>query len=196
MTRILAFSDLHLSEARAEALVEMARRADLVIGAGDFCTMRRGLAEIMALLEPIEPKAVYVPGNAESATELKAATRAKVLHGTGFAHGGLTLFGLGYAVPKTPFGAWSCDLSEATAGQMLELMEAADILISHSPPKGVADLSSRGDSLGSQAVRAAIERVQPRLCLCGHIHDSWGKQGEIGRTKVINLGPEGLLLEV
>jgi uncharacterized protein len=32
--------------------------------------------------------------------------------------------------------------------------------------------------------------------LCGHIHESWGQQSQIGPTPVINLGPEGMLLEV
>ncbi|MEM9141073.1 MAG: metallophosphoesterase, partial [Pseudomonadota bacterium] len=82
-----------------------------------------------------------------------------------------------------------CDLTEDQAEAMLNRMDQADILISHSPPNGVADISGNGMSLGSTAVRAAIERVQPRLCVCGHIHDSWGQQGLIGSTSVHNLGP-------
>ena len=189
MTRILAFSDLHLARARARAIVEAAKDADLVIGAGDFCNTRNGLDEAMDLLWTIADKAVYVPGNAESADELRAATEATVLHGEGVEVRGLSLFGIGYAIPVTPFGDWSCDLTEEHAGALLDRMQTADILISHSPPKGVADVSSSGQSLGSTAVRAAIERVQPRLCVCGHIHDSWGRTGKIGETHVHNLGP-------
>ncbi len=81
MTRILAFSDMHGSEGCAAEIVAAAAAADIVIGAGDFCVMRRGLAEAMAFLEAIEAKAVLVPGNAESADELRAATGATVLHG-------------------------------------------------------------------------------------------------------------------
>jgi len=74
------------------------------------------------------------------------------------------LAGLGYAVPMTPFGSWSCDLSEAEAAAMLAAMEGADILVSHAPPQGLADVSSRGVSLVSRAIRAAIERAVPRYC--------------------------------
>lgn len=189
MTRILAFSDLHLARNRAREIVAAADEADLVIGAGDFCNLREGLGEAMDLLAPIAGKAVYVPGNAESADELRAATTATVLHGERLETHGLTLFGIGYAIPVTPFGDWSCDLTEEIAEGMLASLEHADILISHSPPKGVVDAGPEGQSFGSIAVRAAIERVQPGLCLCGHIHDCWGKSGEIGRTRVHNLGP-------
>ena len=77
-----------------------------------------------------------------------------------------------------------------------EQARVKDILISHSPPKGVADRGSLGASLGSSAVRAAVERVQPNLCLCGHVHDSWGKSGFIGATAVHNLGPRANWFEV
>jgi Icc-related predicted phosphoesterase len=190
MTRILAFSDMHLSRRCARDVVAKAEFADLVIGAGDFCNLRRGLEDAMAMLAPVLDKAVLVPGNAESANELRAAAGpATVLHGQAVEREGLTIFGLGYAVPVTPFGDWSCDLSETEAEAMLASLERADLLVVHSPPKGVADATSAGLSVGSTAIRAAIERVQPRLALCGHIHDSWGRSGLIGATPVHNLGP-------
>ncbi len=189
--KILAFSDLHLARARAAELVEASSDADLVIGAGDFCNMRQGLDEAMALLEGITAPFVAVPGNAESAGELTAAANPnmRVLHGSGADVNGLRLFGLGYGVPVTPFGDWSCDLTEAQAAEMLAGCEAADILVLHSPPRGVADVTSGGQSVGSTAIHAAIDRIQPRLAVCGHIHDSWGRTGRIGDTEVVNLGP-------
>ena len=190
MTRILAFSDMHMSRRCAREVVAAAEGADLVIGAGDYCNQRQGLAEAMAMLRPVLAKSVLVPGNAESADELRAAAGpATVLHGEATERAGLRIFGLGYAVPATPFGDWSCDLSEDQAATLLAGLEQADLLAVHSPPKGVADRSSGGASLGSAAVRAAIERAQPRLALCGHVHESWGETGLIGVTRVHNLGP-------
>lgn len=195
--KILAFSDLHLHKKSAALICADAEEADLVIGAGDFAVQREGLADAMTMLGPLLPKAVLVPGNAESADELRAAAGpAIVLHGEAFERDGVHIFGLGYAVPETPFGSWSCDLSERQAEAMLAGMEQADILVVHSPPKGVADQSKTGASIGSTAIRAAIERVQPSLVLCGHIHDSWGVSGTIGRTEVHNLGPQPNWFEV
>ncbi|MCG6903869.1 MAG: metallophosphoesterase family protein [Rhodobacter sp.] len=196
--RILAFSDLHHARGKAEALVVASAQADLVIGAGDFCNHRQGLPEAMNLLGGIAAPMVVVPGNAESADELREAAHAgtHVLHGQSFEIAGIRLFGLGYGVPVTPFGAWSCDLDEVQAAALLAGCAAADILVIHSPPKGVADMTSAGHSVGSTAIRAAIERVQPRLALCGHIHDSWGVEGMIGATRVVNLGPQPNWFEV
>ena len=196
--KILAFSDLHNSASRAETLVQASADADLVIGAGDFCNARRDLQGALHLLEGITAPMIVVPGNAESDDELTTAARPgmQVLHGRGTEHDGLRIFGLGYGVPTTPFGAWSCDLTEDAAEDMLNRCTRADILIVHSPPKGVADVTSNGQSVGSTAIRAAIERLQPQLALCGHIHDSWGQSGQIGKTNVVNLGPTPNWFEV
>lgn len=188
--KILAFSDVHLARNRMLEIVDAAPEADMVIGAGDFCNARVGIEAAMEVLAPISGKAIYVPGNAESADELRGATSATVLHGDAVEVDGIRIFGIGYAVPVTPFGEWSCDLTEETATEMLAACVApCDILISHSPPKGVADVNASGLSLGSTSVLEAIERVQPTYCFCGHIHDSWNKRGTVGETRVHNLGP-------
>ena len=184
--RILAFSDLHLSRARAEEIVAASRGADLVIGAGDFCNMRKGIAEAMGLLKGIEKPLVLVPGNNESLDELRMAApqAAHVLHGQTVEIDGVRLFGIGGGIPVTPFGAWSWDLPEDKAAALLAGADRADVIVSHSPPKGLADRTSQGLSVGSTAVRDAIARVQPKLTVCGHIHDCWGEEGRIGQTPV------------
>ncbi len=188
--KILAFSDLHHARARAADLVAASAEADLVIGAGDYCNMRHDLEGAMALLDGISAPLVLVPGNAESVEELRAAApRATILHGQAHEVDGLRLFGMGYGVPPTPFGEWSCDLDEDAAAAMLAGCDRADLLICHSPPKGVVDVTSGGVSVGSTAIRAAVERIQPKLMICGHIHDCWGQEGQIGDTRVVNLGP-------
>ncbi|GHF37603.1 metallophosphoesterase family protein [Seohaeicola zhoushanensis] len=189
--KILAFSDLHMARARARDIVAASAEADLVIGAGDFCNMRQGIDEAMAMLAGITRPFVLVPGNAESLDELRGAAPAgaTILHGSGVDVSGLKLFGLGHAVPETPFGQWSCDISEAEAERLLAECSVADVLVLHSPPKGLGDATSTGLSVGSTAIREAIVRIQPKLAVCGHIHDSWGQRGTIGATEVVNLGP-------
>ncbi|MDE4134254.1 metallophosphoesterase family protein [Phaeobacter sp. QD34_3] len=196
--KILAFSDLHLARARAADLVAASAEADLVVGAGDFCNARQGLDEAMELLSGIAAPMVMVAGNAESADELRAVApaNAHVLHGEGVTVEGVTFWGLGGGVPETPFGAWSWDLPEAAAEALLAPCTQADILVTHSPPKGLGDLTSTGLSVGSTAIRAAIERLQPQLALFGHVHEAWGARGQIGRTAFANLGPTANFFEV
>ena len=51
-------------------------------------------------------------------------------------------------------------------------------------------------SLGSVAVREAIEEKSPRLLVCGHIHESGGKSEFVGKTRIVNAGPRGVLVEL
>lgn len=65
------------------------------------------------------------------------------------------------------------------------------MLAVHTPPKGsLCDRLGNGAHVGSPAVRAFIEAVQPDVCLCGHIHESRAVD-RIGRTVVVNPGALG-----
>lgn len=195
--RVLAFSDLHLDEAARDAVVAAAEGADLVIGAGDFSSRRQDLGPFMAAFEKIAGKAIFVAGNNETVAELRGATSARVLHGEMLHVGGIRIAGLGAAVPPLPPLPWgSFDLTEAEAAQLLDRIDGADILVSHSPPKGVCDRHGQLGPIGSEAVLSAAERLAPRYLLCGHIHDDWGAHGRIGRTEVMNLGPGVTWIEI
>ncbi len=196
--KLLAFSDLHRDTKRAERLVELASRADVVVGAGDYATMRLGLERTIEKLSAITAPTLLVPGNAESDSELWRACAvwpsADVLHGQAKEIGGARFFGLGGAVPPTPF-PWSFDLSEEEAATRLEDCPEQAVLVVHSPPKGYVD-EAHGHHLGSRSVLEAIERTRPALVVCGHIHQCWGREATIGATPVLNVGPEGRLLEI
>lgn len=188
--KILAFSDLHVYRAAAMALVEAAQGADLVIGAGDFAQMHDGLADTMGWLAPVAEKALYVPGNNETEAALRAATDARVLHGESVTINGVTIAGIGCAIPPLPPTRWnSADMSEADAAQMLARFNHVDILVTHSPPKDACDAHPTLGPIGSTAVRAAIQNLRPKLVFCGHIHDCWGQEARIGASRVCNLGP-------
>jgi uncharacterized protein len=196
--KLLAFSDLHRDRERAERLVELASEADVVVGAGDYATMRLGLGRTIETLSAINAPAVLVPGNAESDTELWRACAvwpsADVLHGRGKEIGGVQFFGVGGGVPPTPF-PWSFDLSEEEAAAKLEVCPERAVLVVHSPPNGYVD-EVHGRHLGSTSVLEAIERKRPALVVCGHIHQGWGSEATIGTTPVVNIGPEGRFLEI
>ena len=197
--RLLVFSDLHRDRDAARSLVERSRDADVLIGAGDFAVMRDGIDEVIGILREVDKPTVLVPGNGESDLELREACEgwdsAHVLHGEGVTLDGIAFFGIGGGVPVTPFGEWSFDLTEDEAEAMLVGCPNGGVLVSHSPPHGHVDKAG-GRHLGSHAVLETIERVTPRLVVCGHIHAHWGKRSTVGHTPVLNAGPEGQLLEL
>jgi Icc-related predicted phosphoesterase len=198
--RLLLFSDVHADTAAARQLVERARRADVVIGAGDFGNVRRDLRRCLDVLEAIDRPAVLVAGNNESTEELVGASRnwpqAHVLHGSGVQIRGVEFFGIGGGIPVTPFGSWSYDFTEDQATKLLAPCPAGGVLVSHSPPKGAVDVSAHGQSRGSVALRQAVLRCRPQLVVCGHIHACAGQQGVIGSSPVVNAGPSGVEWEL
>jgi Icc-related predicted phosphoesterase len=59
----------------------------------------------------------------------------------------------------------------------------------HAPPAGTAcDRLAGGEHVGSTVIRAFVEREQPDIVLCGHIHESRGIDA-IGRSRIVNPGP-------
>lgn len=63
------------------------------------------------------------------------------------------------------------------------------IFCPHSPPYRTAcDRLRSGEPAGSPSLRAFVEREQPDLVLCGHIHESRGED-TIGRARIVNPGP-------
>lgn len=190
--KLLAFSDLHRDLDGASSVVERAAGVDVVIGAGDFASVHRGLEEAIGVLQAIEKPTVVVPGNNETDAALREACAgwqaATVLHGEGKEIEGVPFYGLGAGVPVTPWD-WSFDLTEEEAEEMLAGCPDEAVLVVHSPPKGHVD-----DGLGSEAVLRAIESKRPRIAVCGHIHQCWGQESTIGETRVMNLGPDGALI--
>ena len=197
--KLLAFSDLHRDLDQATKLVAMSAEADVVIGAGDFASIHEGLGETIEALAAIETPTVLVPGNNETEQALRQAAAdwraAIVLHGSGTTIDGIEFYCLGAGIPVTPW-EWSFDLDDAAARSMLEACPEGAVLVLHSPPQGHCDANGSGDHFGSPALLQAIEEKAPRLVVCGHIHESWGCESEIGGAPIRNLGPKGTWIEV
>jgi len=197
--KILAFSDLHRDLEQGARLVEMAAEADVVIGAGDFASVHEGLEETIDALAAIEAPTVLVPGNNETEQALREAasgwSAATVLHGSGTEIDGIEFFGLGAGIPVTPW-EWSFDLDDEAASAMLAGCPEGVVLVLHSPPRDHCDSNGTDMHFGSPALLRAVEEKNPRIAVCGHIHESWGCESRIGSTPVRNLGPKGTWIEI
>jgi Icc-related predicted phosphoesterase len=197
--RLLLCSDIHCDEKAAARLVALSKDADVLVCAGDLAVMRQGLQGTVEVLAGATVPAVLVAGTGESTEELQEAcegwTGAHVLHGSGCDIDGVPFWGVGGAIPVTPFGSWSYDVDDAEAEVLLEDCPSGGVLVTHSPPLGHVDTAG-GEHLGSQVILDAIRRAKPKLVVCGHIHGCWEQESRLGDTRIVNAGPRGVWAEV
>ncbi|KAI0562665.1 metallophosphoesterase [Gracilaria domingensis] len=61
-----------------------------------------------------------------------------------------------------------------------------DILITHGPPKGILDTTSRGLRVGDAVLLEKVREVKPRVHCFGHVHESYGTVMNDGPTLFCN----------
>ena len=102
---------------------------------------------------------------------------------------GIELFGLHiWGTPWQPvFFDWAFNLEEEQLEQKWQLIPSnTDILLLHGPPRGYGDRNSHDEHTGSPSLTRRILEVQPRLAICGHIHEARGEY-YIGHSLVANV---------
>jgi Calcineurin-like phosphoesterase len=82
------------------------------------------------------------------------------------------VFGSPYSLKQ---GVWAFGYSAAEAEPLwAKVPEHIDLLVTHGPPKGLCDTSKEGGEDGCPALRQTLDRVRPRLLVCGHRHEGRG----------------------
>jgi len=194
--KLLVFSDIHNDLRALEKL--MAIEADYYLAAGDLVSWAKGLDKTGEVLRRRE-NVIVLPGNHESESDIATFCERfgfRAFHGQTMEIGDWKVAGLGYSNP-TPFNTPG-EYSEAEIARRLEPFAALTplVLICHCPPKDTAlDRLSGGGHAGSAAVREFVDRRQPAWFLCGHIHEAEGVETTIGRTRAVNVGKRGFLLD-
>ncbi|KAI1397702.1 Metallo-dependent phosphatase [Hypoxylon fuscum] len=59
-------------------------------------------------------------------------------------------------------------------GHDFNIAKGVDIVITHSPPHGIMDLTDSKERAGCPALFSAVARARPKLHCFGHIHEEWG----------------------
>ena len=198
--RWVAIGDVHDSSIDALAAVPELSESDGLIITGDLTNIG-GVHEAARVLNVARIHAPVVAaqiGNMDKAEVADFLSREGInIHAAARSLApGLAAIGIGGSTP-TPFATPS-EFPEAKYTAWLEACwpEAKKLahqvlLISHNPPKNTnCDIVGAGIHVGSEAVRAFIEKYQPSLCLCGHIHEARATDA-IGTTQVINPGNFG-----
>ena len=192
---LLACSDVHGSYDVVPGFLSKEGAIDGIILAGDLTThgsveeARRALRSWIAVL-PV----ALVAGNMDPRQlESVFAQEAHYVNGRAIRWGAVAIFGVSGSPPtpmKTPYEISETEIMEHAERGWADAQDAPmKIFVPHAPPMGsTLDLLGGGRHAGSTAVRAFIERRQPDLVLCGHIHEARGRE-QIGRTTVVNCGP-------
>ncbi len=194
----IGFGDIHENVSPA-AKIESLPRARGVLIAGDLTNVggRDAARRIIGAIEKINPRIYAQIGNMDTGEVDDFLTEKQInVHATTTDLGhGVGLLGLGYSSP-TPFHTPSEVSDEQLAQWLIQAHREADgfkhlILMAHTPPLNTTtDQIHSGQSVGSTAVRRFIEKVQPDVCLTGHIHEA-RSEDSIGKTRIVNPGPFG-----
>ncbi len=193
--KMLCITDLHGDHRMLERILLDAGPADLVLLGGDITHFGTpNVAEaVVRRLQQTGVKVLAVAGNCDSQTiDQRLIELGVSLFGRGIQHGQVGFHGVSAMPP------WRGTMYELTEEQIANALCDGDaplveapyrVLLSHSPPHGTSlDRTRHGDHVGSTAVREFIDRRQPSLVVCGHIHEGRGVD-RLGDTHVVNCGP-------
>lgn len=74
-----------------------------------------------------------------------------------------------------PFGPWAFMKPDRELEPVYaKIPEGTDIVVSHTPMYEFGDRTADGDRPGSKFLRAKMKEIQPKLFICGHIHEGYG----------------------
>lgn len=191
----IVFGDVHNSTKKLTGISGLKESSGVILS-GDltFAGGKSDAQKVLGAIEQLAPVAGAQIGNMDKA-DVNALLEEKGinLHRRAIKlHPSLTLIGVGGS-NKTPFNTPSEFSEEAIADYLNEALAMAGsyerlVLISHTPPLDtICDALAGGGHAGSRAVRDFIEKVQPDLCICGHIHEAMGMD-MLASTPVINPG--------
>jgi Icc-related predicted phosphoesterase len=211
--RILSAGDLHGDSGLAKRLAEKAAKesVDLVILCGDLTEGDEKTDNLIGPFLKQGKKVVLVPGNHESvatADFLSKVYGVKNLHGYG-----IKIFDpkhLHGSKDKKYVGLFGCSgvnigihqVTDKEAYDMLmkghNYVKDADvrIMVSHVHPAGTKMEKFTQFFEGSKALRRVIDKVQPDIMLCSHVHEAEGLEEKVGKTRVINVGAKGKVFEI
>jgi uncharacterized protein len=193
--RIIAFSDVHSRFDQVASALRRAGPADAVIVAGDITQFGTpaDVDRAMALWRPLAPVLMAVAGNLDSPEierhleDIGVSLNARCRQVGDVAFLGCSAspisIGTPYEIPEENIAERLRRASEQCSGNV-----PVQVLVTHAPPQGVLDRTTTGVHAGSESVRHFVQREQPLLVICGHIHEAYG-QDWLGETLMVNCGP-------
>ena len=195
--KILAAGDLHGSSDIAKKLAEKAKKnnVDLVLLLGDIHGALKYSKNLIAPFKKAGQRVVFIPGNWDTTNE---ANSIRDIYGIKNIDGYYTVYNdvgiVGVGNPDFQLNLNEKRTFDKIKKNFDKMKTKKNILISHLHAHGTkAEFSG---FLGSKGLRKAIDEFKPDFFLQAHIHEAEGIEEKIGKTKVINVGRKGRIIEV
>jgi len=199
--KILAFGDLHGDTRLAEKLAEKADKehVDLVIICGDITNFESSTDGLMGPFVKRHQKVLLIPGNHESvatADFLAEFYGLKNIHGYSVKYGHVGIFGAGGA---------NIGVAQLTEKELYDTLKKGfdkikylkkKIMVTHVHPTGTKMEKFTKFFPGSDGIKRAVNKFKPDIMLCSHVHEAEGLEEKIGKTRVLNVGKVGKIINI
>ena len=199
--KILAVGDIHGDSLLASKLADKAEKenADLVILCGDITDSMEKTEGLVGPFLNKKKKVLLIPGNHDgfaSADFLAEFYGIKNIHGVSVKYEDIGIFGCGGA---------NIGLEQLQEEEIFELLKKGfdkikylkkRIMVTHVHPTG-SKMEKFSDFVpGSKGVEKAISELKPDILLCSHVHEADGIEERLDKTRVINVGRSGRIIEI
>lgn len=202
MKRIVLISDLHGKPPSVNR--EDLDRCDFVLIAGDFSLGAKSVnkfeKEVNIISEFLGSKKAYIiPGNNDMPYSTSFNYPANLI----YFHDKVDMIDSGENLVMIGFGGAKIGIRNAIAFSEEEIFAKLDalfkkqiemypnsrvLLMVHDAPHNTkCDISFMKKHIGSESIRKIIEKYQPILAVCGHIHESKAID-TIDKTQIVNAG--------
>ncbi|MBN2022643.1 MAG: metallophosphoesterase family protein [Pirellulales bacterium] len=193
--KLLGITDLHGNRRTLAEILDKAGAVDVVLLGGDITNFGtpREAGELADVAGSLGARVLAVAGNCDSA----AIDERLVELGVSVAGRGAIIGNVGFhGIPAMP--PWIPHMYHFTEDELAAMLAAGHaridpaarrrVVLSHAPPRARrVDRTRLWRHVGSTALAEFIDRTQPELVLCGHIHEARGVE-RMGRTIVVNCG--------
>lgn len=192
--KIFATSDIHGSRTIMDKLKIIAPKADLILICGDIGGkntinktflqfskyQKRDADYLVSVLSGLDTNSRFILGN-DDWFEYEGdyyLQKTEIMDG-------VTLIPFEFVL-LTPFNT-NREVNENKLAYELNKLSIPpkSIVVAHTPPIGAGDILWSGAHCGSRSVRNWIERIQPLIWFCGHIHED-NSVSMVGETLVFN----------
>ncbi len=198
--KILAAGDFHGDRIKAKKLADLAEKenVDLIILNGDIVE-EENVEGIVGHFASKNKRLLLIPGNHETNATMDFLAKvynAKNLHMSFVNYDGIGIVGVGGA----NVGLTQLDDEEffnsIKKGVYYTKNSKTKIWVTHIHPADTKMERFSNFVTGSSGLKQAIDKFQPDLVICGHVHEAEGIEEKIGKTTVLNVGRNGKIINI